>query len=155
MQNVKTKRPHQLPFLQASTTQYKKMELIIMDLTGPMSVQTWSGMLYALILVEAHSRYRVGQLLKLKDSDTISDTLKVTITMLECQLGVKVKKIRTDNSKEFVNDAIKAFCKHKGILHEMTAPYTPEQNGIVEWVITTYFEMVRCMLHASGMDLCY
>ena len=131
------------------------MELVIVDLTGPMSVETWSGMLYALILIEAHSRYGVGRLLKSKDSETVSDTLKVTITMLERQSATKVKKLRTDNSGEFVNRTVEAFCKCEGILHETTAPYTPEQNGIAEQAIVIYFEMVRCMLHASGMDLRY
>src|ERR1700720_1098460 len=85
----------------------------------------------------------------------VSDTLKVMITMLECQLAAKVKKLRTDNSKEFVNNTVKAFCKCEGILYKTTAPYTPEQNGIAEQAIVTYFEMVKCMLHASGMDLYY
>jgi hypothetical protein len=37
----------------------------------------------------------------------------------------------------------------------MTIPYTPEQNGVVEHAIATYFEMVRCMLHSANMDLRY
>src|ERR1700731_3642371 len=75
--------------------------------------------------------------------------------MLEHQSAMKVKKLRTDNGGEFVNGTLEAFCKREGILHETTAPYTPEQNGIAEWAIMTYFEMVRCMLHTSGMDLRY
>jgi hypothetical protein len=47
------------------------------------------------------------------------------------------------------------FCRQNGILHETTIPYTPEQNGVVEWAIATYFEMVRCMLHSAKMDLRY
>lgn len=37
-------KSHRLPFPKASTSQYKKMDLLVVDLTGPMSVETWSGM---------------------------------------------------------------------------------------------------------------
>ena len=47
------------------------------------------------------------------------------------------------------------FCQKNGIVLETRVPYTPEQNGIAERAITVFFEMVRCMLHASKMDLRY
>jgi len=31
---------------ETSTSQYSKMELLVMDLTGPISVSTWDGFLY-------------------------------------------------------------------------------------------------------------
>lgn len=40
-------------FPKFSTTPREKMELIVINLTGPMSVPTWTGMYYALIVVEA------------------------------------------------------------------------------------------------------
>ena len=43
------------------------MELVVVDLTGPMSVETWTGMAYALVAVEASRRFGVGELLKSKD----------------------------------------------------------------------------------------
>ena len=47
-------KSHWLPFPKASTTPYEKMELIVVDLTGPMSVETWTGMSFALVAVEAN-----------------------------------------------------------------------------------------------------
>jgi hypothetical protein len=43
------------------------MELIVVDLTGPMSVPTWSGMLYTLVVIEVSCHFPVRHLLRLKD----------------------------------------------------------------------------------------
>src|SRR3984893_7589321 len=75
--------------------------------------------------------------------------------MLERQSGLKLKRLRTDNGTELVNDKVEDLCKRNRIIHETTVPYGPEQNGITERTIATYFKMVRCMLHSAGMDLRY
>lgn len=38
------------------------------------------------------------------------------------------------------------FCGDHGIKHNTTAPYTPQQNGVVERRNQTVVEMVRCLL---------
>jgi len=43
------------------------MELVVIDLTGPISVPTWDGYVYALIVIEVSCRYPVGCLLKSKE----------------------------------------------------------------------------------------
>ena len=146
-------KSHRLPIPGVSETKYEKMGLLAVDLTGPMAVVSWSGMLYALIVVEASSRYIVCRLLEMKRE--VATALKEVIALLERQSGTKTKKIRTDNGGEFVNPTINELCRRNGIVHETTTPYTPEQNGIAEHTIATCFEMVRCMLHSSKMDSQY
>ncbi|UYV70127.1 hypothetical protein LAZ67_7001882 [Cordylochernes scorpioides] len=41
----------------------------------------------------------------------------------------------------------------QGIVHELTAPYTPEQNGISERDNRTIVESARCLLHGRKMPL--
>jgi hypothetical protein len=146
-------KSHRLPFPKASLTNYTPMELVVMDLTGPMSVEMWSRMSYAFIAVEMNSRMSFRELLASKDK--VAETLKTIIVKLERQSGIKTKQIRSDNGTEFINSIIYAFCKRNGILHETTIPYTLEQNGVAEHAIKTHFEMVRCMLHSVEMDLRY
>ncbi|KXN93160.1 hypothetical protein AN958_00084, partial [Leucoagaricus sp. SymC.cos] len=45
-------KSHCLPLPSASTSHYEKMELVVIDLTGPMNVSTWDGYVYALVVVE-------------------------------------------------------------------------------------------------------
>ena len=75
--------------------------------------------------------------------------------MLERQSGKKLKRMRADSRTEFVNELVNMFCQKNGIVLETTVPYTPEQTGIAERAIVVFFEMVRCVLHASKMDLRY
>ena len=44
-----------VPFLDASLTSYAKLELLVVDLSGPMSVETWTGKAYAFIAIEMNS----------------------------------------------------------------------------------------------------
>jgi hypothetical protein len=74
-------KSHRLPFPKSSSTKYEKMELIVIDLTSQMSVPTWSGMSYALVVVEVSCRFPVGCLLHLKDE--ADGSLKEVVAMLE------------------------------------------------------------------------
>ena len=80
-------KSQQLPFPKVSATEYPKMGLVIVDLTGPMSVETWSGKHYALIVVEASCRYGTGTLLTSKDE--VYNALITIITQLEWQSNEK------------------------------------------------------------------
>jgi len=55
------------------------MELVVMNLTGPMLVSIWDGFLYALVIIEVSCCYPVGRLLHNKDETgtTVRDILAV------------------------------------------------------------------------------
>jgi transposase InsO family protein len=57
-----------------------------------------------------------------------------------------IKTIRTDNASEFKNYAMEDFVCEEGINHEFFAPYTPQQNDVVERKNRTITEMARTML---------
>jgi hypothetical protein len=56
-------RSHCLRFPKASLTNYTSIKLVVVDLTGPMSVETWSGMSYMFIAVEMNSQMSLRELL--------------------------------------------------------------------------------------------
>jgi len=146
-------KSHRLPFPKISTTEYPMMGLLVVDLTGPMTVETWSGMSYALVVGEVSCRFGTGELLATKDE--AYGALVDIVARLERQSGKKCQKIRSDGGGEFVNGLLDKFCKKNGIIHQTTLSYTPQQNGIAERAIVIYFNMVRCMLHSAKMDLRY
>ena len=43
------------------------------------------------------------------------------------------------------------FCEKTDIEHQLTAPYTPQQNGVSERKNRKIMEMVRYMLHEKGL----
>jgi transposase InsO family protein len=62
------------------------------------------------------------------------------------EFELKVKKIRSDNGSEFKNLQVEEFLEEEGIKHEFSAPYTPQQNGVVERKNRTLIDMARTML---------
>jgi len=65
-------KSHHLSLPGSSTSQYSKIELLIMDLTRPMSVPTWDGYLYALVVMKVSCCYVVSHLLKEKEEAGIA-----------------------------------------------------------------------------------
>jgi hypothetical protein len=59
---------------------------------------------------------------------------------------LRIKKIRSDNGTEFKNSQIEGFLEDEGIKHELSSPYTPQQNGVVERKNRTLLDMARTML---------
>lgn len=62
-----------------------------------------------------------------------------------------IKRFRSDNGTEFINSKFKNICKNRGIIHETTVPYTPEQNGRAEREMRTIVEVARTMLQAKSL----
>ena len=73
------------------------------------------------------------------------------VTKLETQSGVRLKILRSDNGGEFINKPLASWCKTKGIEHETTAPYSPEQNGRAERLGRTLFNYIRTIKISSGL----
>ena len=67
--------------------------------------------------------------------------------MVENQSGYKIQSIRSYNRKEYTSATFNMFYEEAGIEHQLTAPYTSEQNGIGERRNRYVMKMARCMLH--------
>lgn len=52
-----------------------------------------------------------------------------------------------------MNNEFKNFLINKGITHECTAPYTPQQNGRAERELSTIMESARSMLYAKDIPV--
>ncbi|MCO5573350.1 hypothetical protein L7F22_027119 [Adiantum nelumboides] len=71
--------------------------------------------------------------------------------MVENETGCKVQTLRTDRGGEYMSGAFKDFLGKKGIKHQCTMPYTPQQNGVAERKNRSLMEMARCMLKAKSL----
>ena len=133
-----------LPFPTSETVTNKPLELVHMDLCGPMPVESLGGSRYIATFIDDYSSLSLVRLLKRKDD--MKFVISEVFTYLEVQAGRGIKAARTDNGGEYVNAAIDAYFKTKGIKHQTTVPYTPEQNGKAERLNLTLLDKVRCML---------
>ena len=58
--------------------------------------------------------------------------------------------IKSDRGDEY-EAPIGEFCTQHGIIHEITTPYSPQSNGVVERKNHTLKEMMNAMLISSGL----
>nr|GFA12011.1 zinc finger, CCHC-type [Tanacetum cinerariifolium] len=68
----------------------------------------------------------------LKSKDEAIGTFKEFKLKAENKVGKKLKSFRTDRGGEFTSREFTRYCKENDILRQLTAPYSPQQNGIVE-----------------------
>jgi len=71
--------------------------------------------------------------------------------MVETQSGYKIQFLRSNNGKEYTSTKFNLFCEKAGIAHQLTAPYTPQQNGVNERRNRSVMEIARCMLHEKEL----
>nr|GFB98941.1 hypothetical protein [Tanacetum cinerariifolium] len=62
------------------------------------------------------------------------------------RLKVPVRRIRTNNGTEFVNQTLRDYYEEVGISHETSVARSPQQNGVVERRNHTLIEAARTML---------
>nr|GEW65903.1 zinc finger, CCHC-type [Tanacetum cinerariifolium] len=104
--------------------------LVCGDLCGPISPETESGKKYMFSLIDDCTRYMWVYFLKSKDEAL--ETFKEFKLKVKKEVGKKLKSFRTDRGGEFTSKEFTRYCKENGILRQLTAPYSPQQNGIVE-----------------------
>ncbi|KAK9822062.1 hypothetical protein WJX74_004518 [Apatococcus lobatus] len=77
---------------------------------------------------------------------------KEVINFLEKQSGHDLLVLRSDNGTEYINKKLQEYLASKGVMHQTTTRYTPEQNGAAERLNRTLMERVRAMLGDSGLS---
>ncbi|KAJ0556958.1 putative RNA-directed DNA polymerase [Helianthus annuus] len=126
------------------------LQLIHADLCGPMPTPSLGGNRYFFLLIDDYTRMSWVYFLK-KKSESF-EKFKFFKARVERESGKLLKTLRTDRGGEFCSSEFTVFCEQQGIHRELTAPYTPEQNGVAERKNRTIVEMARCMLKAKGLS---
>ncbi|GJS44044.1 retrovirus-related pol polyprotein from transposon TNT 1-94 [Tanacetum coccineum] len=101
-----------------------RLNLLHMDLCGPMRVASINGKKYILVIVDDYSRYTWTLFLRSKDETP--EVLKDFLTMIQRNLQAQVISVRTDRGTEFLNKTLHAYFKEEGIEHQTSTPRTPE-----------------------------
>lgn len=141
---------HRLPFPRSLNKTNMCCEILHADVCGPMEVSSVGGSRYILVIKDDFSKYRKVYFLKHKSE--VPERIKQFINYAEIETNSKVKILRTDNGTEFLNKTLESFLSNKGIQHQTTVVYTPEQNGKIEREMRTIIEAARTMLIKSKLD---
>ena len=97
---------------------------------GPSRVPTVSGKRWFVSFIDDHTR--VSWVFLLKDKSDVAMVFKNFYAMVLTQFQIPIKIFRSDNGKEFFNNVLGNFFSEKGIVHQSSCSYTPQQNGVAE-----------------------
>ena len=120
------------------------LELVHTDICELNGILTRGGNRYFITFIDDSSRFTYVYLLKHKDA--AFNVFKVYKAEVENHLGKKIKIIRSDRGGEYFSNEFIVFCEDHSIIHECSAPRTPEQNGLAERKNRTFLEMINAML---------
>ena len=114
----------------------RPLDLLHIDRTGPIRIESRGVKRYILIVVDDFSRYSFVSFLREKFEAI--EHLKCLFNRIQMEIGYLIVTIKSDRGKEFDNVDINLFCQFKGIKHEYSAPRTPQQKRVVERIIKCY-----------------
>jgi len=140
-------KKHRDPFPSGSAWRAKKpLELIHSDLCS-VEVPSNGGSRYFISFIDDFSRKAWVYFLQNK-SDACT-TFKKFKAYVEKRSGYQIQTLRTDRGTEYL--VCDDFLEQHGIRHQLTARYTPQQNGVAERKNRTIMDMVRCMLKFKNL----
>ena len=144
-----TKRPFKAKGYHAT----KPLELVHTDVCNLMHVQARGGYEYFVTFTYDYSRYGFVYLMRQK-SKTF-DKFREYKAEAEKQLGVHIKQLRSNRGSEYLSGEFKFYLTQEGIVSKLSAPGTPQQNGVVEMRNRTLLDMVRSMLSYSSLPISF
>ncbi|WVZ61109.1 hypothetical protein U9M48_011031 [Paspalum notatum var. saurae] len=143
-------KQRRLPFpRKAKYRAQNKLELVHGDIYGPVTPMTPSGNKFFLLLVDDLSRFM--WLILLGSKDQAAAAIMRFKRRAEAEAGGKLGTLRTDRGGEFTTHAFAEYYVEQGIQRHLTAPYTPQQNGVVERRNQTIMGMARSMMKAMAL----
>jgi len=141
-----TRKPNRNPATHRAT---EPLGLIHSDVAGPMATPSLGGAKNFVLFIDDFSRYTETYTIKRKFE--VIDCFRQFKAKVENQQGRKIKRFRSDGGGEYTGQEFTKLLEHAGIVREVIAPYTPEQNGVAERANRTIIGRAKAMLYEAGL----
>eukprot|EP01018_Ginkgo_biloba_P016825 Gb_38799 [translate_table: standard] len=109
-----------------------------------MPTTSLGGARYFLTFINDYSR-KVW-IYPLREKSQTFTVFKQVKELVKRQTGLKLKVLRSDNGGEYTSKEFNQYYKDRGIQRQITAPYTPQQNGMAERMNRTLVEKAKTMM---------
>jgi transposase InsO family protein len=127
----------------------KPLELVHTDLCGPTRTQNLRGESYFMFLIDDYTR--MTWVTFLKEKYEAFEKFKDFKSLIENEIDLKIKCLRSNIGGEFTSYEFDEFCENHGIKRHFSATRIPQQNGVVERNNKTVQEMDRTMLNEAKL----
>lgn len=127
----------------------KPYDMIHADTAGPFTPRAIDGNAkYFQVYIDDHSGYSTI-VFPISIAET-PENIKTVQKFVENATGNTLKTFKSDNGTEFVNKVNAAWFKSKGVVHETSAPYTPQQNGKAERRVKEIKTRMKILMAVAG-----
>ncbi|KAM0996802.1 hypothetical protein ACFX2C_006762 [Malus domestica] len=100
------------------------------NLWGPSPIAFIEGYKYYVSFVDEFTRF--VWIFPLIHKSEVFDVFQKFYNFGFTQFNIGIKCLQTDGGDEYISRRFDDFLKHKGIVHMISCPYTPQQNGLAE-----------------------
>ena len=138
------------PFATSTSATSAPLQLVHTDVRGPMPVESPAGSNYEVCIIDDYSRFKA--LVPIKTKGEAKSVLMDVLNLWENKLGLRTGTIRSDGGKEYTGKDFSKWLSAKGIEHQTSTRYTPQQNGVAERYNRTVGEHVCAILAETGLD---
>ncbi|PKU83464.1 Retrovirus-related Pol polyprotein from transposon TNT 1-94 [Dendrobium catenatum] len=142
-------KAHKLVFPNSITRHSSILSLIHCDVWGPAPVPSVQGYRYYVLFVDDYSRF--SWLFPMKFKSEVYNIFVLFKNQIEKYSSQTIKCLRSDGGTEFLNHDFKSFLRNNGIAHQVSCPYTPEQNGVAERKHRHIIETTRTLLTTASV----
>jgi len=145
----------QIPKISTHTISSHCLELLHVDVHGPISVPSIFQERYFLVILDDYSKYLTVQPLCNK-SDATAEIIEFINHWEKFFLGngnYHTKILRSDNGGEFLNKTLTTYLDSKYITHQTSNAYEHHENGAAERAIRSVKDMARVILLQSKLPV--
>ncbi|KAK8934710.1 hypothetical protein KSP39_PZI014426 [Platanthera zijinensis] len=144
---------HRSSFTNVSLPSSTPFAVIHTDIWGPCRVPSISGCEWFVTFIDCFSRTTWLYLINRKND--VFSVFRRFHSMVSTQFHSKIKILRSDNGREYIDSQFEAYLADNGILHQTTCAYSPAQNGVAERKNRHLLEVARCLLSTMHLPKFY
>ncbi|GJS47878.1 retrovirus-related pol polyprotein from transposon RE1 [Tanacetum coccineum] len=139
-----------LPFSKAGVTRATHKHS---DIFGPMSTSSWSDNKYFVLFIDDYTRMCWVYFLSSKAS--VFSIFKTFKKLVEVQSGGTLRILRNDNGGEYTSNEFEDLLRQQGVIHQVTVPYSPQQNRVSKRKNIMVMEMARLIRDVTFDERAY
>lgn len=131
-------------------TTIRPLETVHADLCGPTRKKSRRGEKYFILFVDNFTR--ATSIMLMKEKLEAFNKFKYFKALVQNEIHLKIKCLRTDRGGEFKSKLFDGFCDEHGITRQYSIARTPQQNGVVKRTNRLVQDMARAMLDEDGVS---
>ncbi|KAA0059998.1 putative polyprotein [Cucumis melo var. makuwa] len=112
-------------------------------------VTTSSGKRWFVTFIDDHTRLTWVYLIT--DKSEVPSIFQNFYHTIKTQFHTKIAILRSDNGREFQNHNLSEFLASKGIVHQTSCAYTPQQNGVAKRKNRHLVEVARSLMLSTSL----